>query len=77
MGQRKGLGLSLGRPAYVKRIDPETNEIIIGDERSLYAEAILCGDWHFTGIAGIADGEALRANVKVRYRHARTVGGVL
>ena len=64
VGQRKGLGLSLGRPAYVKRIEPETNESIIG------AEAILFGDLHFMSVAGIADGEALRANVKVRYRHA-------
>lgn len=70
VGQRKGLGLSLGRPAYVKRIDPERNEIVIGDERSLYAEAILCGDLYFMGVAGIADGETIRANVKVRYRHA-------
>ena len=70
VGQRKGLGLSLGRPGYVKRIDAERNEIVIGNEKSLYAQAILCGDLHFMGVDGIAAGAVIRATVKVRYRHA-------
>ena len=31
VGQRKGLGLSLGKPAFVTEIRPETNEVVIGD----------------------------------------------
>ena len=30
VGQRKGLGLSLGHPAFVLEIRPETNEVVIG-----------------------------------------------
>lgn len=30
VGQRKGLGLALGYPAFVVRIKPETNEVVIG-----------------------------------------------
>ena len=30
VGQRKGLGLSLGHPAFVLEIRPDTNEIVIG-----------------------------------------------
>ena len=30
VGQRKGLGLSLGYPAFVLEIRPETNEVVIG-----------------------------------------------
>lgn len=30
VGQRKGLGLALGYPAFVVRIQPETNEVVIG-----------------------------------------------
>lgn len=30
VGQRKGLNLALGYPAFVVRIKPETNEIVIG-----------------------------------------------
>ena len=69
VGQRKGLGLALGRPAYVVRVDAARNEIVIGDERALYRREILCGDLNFMGAAGIAPGETVRADVKVRYRH--------
>ena len=31
VGQRKGLGLSLGHPVFVLEIRPETNEVVIGD----------------------------------------------
>ena len=30
VGQRKGLGLSLGHPAFVLEIRPETNEVVVG-----------------------------------------------
>ena len=70
VGQRKGLGLALGRPAYVKSIRAETNEIVIGDEQSLYSQSLLCGDLHFMSIPGMAEEERIRASVKVRYRHA-------
>ena len=69
IGQRKGLGLSLGRPAYVKEIRAETNEIVIGDERSLYCREILCGRLNFMSLPGIAESESVPATVKVRYRH--------
>ena len=36
VGQRKGLGLSLGHPVFVLEIRPETNEVVIGsNEESL------------------------------------------
>ena len=69
VGQRKGLGLALGYPAYVKRIRPDTNEIVIGDERSLYGRHVLCGDVCFMSIPGLEEGETLSCTVKVRYHH--------
>ena len=30
VGQRKGLGLSLGHPVFVLEIRPETNEVVVG-----------------------------------------------
>ena len=36
VGQRKGLGIALGYPAFVLEIRPKTNEIVLGnDEESL------------------------------------------
>ena len=69
VGQRKGLGIALGYPAYVTAIDPEKNEVVIGGEESLYQSAILCGDLNFMSVEDIAPDETLRAFVKIRYNH--------
>lgn len=70
VGQRKGLGLALGYPAYVKAIDVDRNEVVVGDETSLYSRAIICEDLNFLSIPELPDGEPLRARVKIRYHHA-------
>ncbi len=69
VGQRKGLGLALGYPAYVKEIDARENRVVIGGEASLYRRRILCDDLHFMSVADIAPGETVRAFVKIRYNH--------
>lgn len=67
VGQRKGLKLALGFPAYVKAILPKTNEIVIGEESSLYSKKVLCDRLAFMGIPKID--EPIRALVKTRYHH--------
>lgn len=37
IGQRKGLGIALGQPAYVTHIDAERNEVTLGTNDDLYA----------------------------------------
>ena len=70
VGQRKGLGLSLGYPAYVKRICAETNEIVVAKKEDLLCRAILCRDVNYMSIPPLEPGEKLRCSVKPRYRHA-------
>ncbi len=67
VGQRKGLGIALGYPAYVKEIRADKNEVVVGDEKSLYSSAVLCRDMSFMSVDGIGDG--IKCTVKVRYRH--------
>ena len=69
VGQRRGLGLALGYPAYVKQIRAERNEIVIGPEQSLYSSRVLCRDVRFMSIPGLSAGEELPCSVKIRYRH--------
>ena len=69
VGQRKGLGLALGYPAYVKRISAAANEIVVGDETSLYHREIICSELNYMSVPGIEEGETLRAHVKIRYHH--------
>ena len=40
VGQRKGLGIALGEPRYVTRINPIRNEVTLGDYDDLYATTL-------------------------------------
>lgn len=69
VGQRRGLGIALGVPMYVKRINTETNEVVLCEEASLYSSLIRCRELNFLSIPDIADGKTVRARVKIRYHH--------
>ena len=69
VGQRRGLGIAFGVPMYVKRINAETNEVVLCEEKSLYSSMIRCKDLNFLSIPDIAEGETVRARVKIRYHH--------
>lgn len=65
IGQRKGLGVALGKPAFVTRIDAARGEVHLGEATGLEARGCTLVDTHFAG--GVA--LPLRARVRVRYRH--------
>ena len=69
VGKRKGLGLALGYPAYVNEIRPDSNEVVVGDERFLFRSELLCADTNFMSIPGLNAGEEISCTVKIRYRH--------
>lgn len=49
IGQRKGLGIALGEPAYVTEINPAANTVTLGKNRDTYASAVACTDYNFIG----------------------------
>ena len=65
IGQRRGLGVALGRPAFVTSIDAESATVHLGGEDRLLAGAADLED------VSLAEGVALplRARVRIRYRH--------
>ena len=40
VGQRKGLGLALGQPMYVKSTDAETNTLVLGRNEELFSHTV-------------------------------------
>ena len=48
IGQRKGLEIALGRPAYVLRINAEKNTVMLGDAEELKTEYMLVEDYQIT-----------------------------
>ena len=79
VGQRRGLGISLGYRAFVKRIDAENDRVILGDEASLYSREIVCRDTVFMGLPEPGAGEHFSAFCKVRYhsKAQKSVAGML
>ncbi len=69
VGQRRGLGLATGHHVYVKETRPETNEVVVGDEQSLYAGSVVCEDVCWMSVPGLEDGDRLPCAARIRYRH--------
>jgi tRNA-uridine 2-sulfurtransferase len=66
IGQRKGLEIALGKPAYVTSIDPDTNTVVLGDEEDLSRQEMQVGKINWIKYEGITDG--MEAITKIRYK---------
>ncbi len=67
IGQRRGLGIAHEKPLYVTQIERLKNQIIVGDETDLDANAMIAKGVNW--IAFDEPSEPVRARVKIRYRH--------
>jgi tRNA-uridine 2-sulfurtransferase len=72
IGQRKGLGVSLGEAAFVTRIDADSADIVLGPAENLLASKAVLRD------VFLAPGVTLplKARVRVRYRHGGALGTI-
>jgi tRNA-uridine 2-sulfurtransferase len=75
IGQRRGLGLATGKPLYVTGIDREKNQIVVGAEADVYAEAFLVDS--VTWIKDPPSGPFILAQVKIRYNHPGAVASLV
>jgi tRNA-specific 2-thiouridylase len=66
IGQRQGLGVALGEPRYVSRIDPVTNTITLGRREDVETRTFAIERASF--IAPDVPGTAFRAEVRIRHR---------
>ena len=65
IGQRKGLGLSLGRPVFVSGIDKDKNQVILGNEDDLFKDTLIASDLNFISIDRLIEPRDVKA--KIRY----------
>lgn len=66
-GQRKGLGIALGRPMYVKCKNTETNEVVLCDDGELYGTTVTAEKLNW--IAFEKPPESFGCYARIRYRH--------
>jgi len=65
VGQRRGLGISYGRPLYVIELDPVRNRVIVGEEEYLYNDTLIVKNLN----PHIPLEEWRDVSAQIRYRH--------
>lgn len=68
IGQRRGLGLSMGRRVFVKEIRRETNEVVIGEGEQVFSDSLRCGQVNWMAEEGLK-GQERTVTAKIRYSH--------
>jgi len=74
IGQREGLGIALGHPVYVTKIDPKNNELTLGPKKDVLKKQLLVKDAHFI-VKPIKKRVVLR--VRIRYNHREAAAEVI
>ncbi|PZP46086.1 MAG: tRNA 2-thiouridine(34) synthase MnmA [Pseudopedobacter saltans] len=67
IGQRKGLEIALGKPAYVTAIDPNTNTVVLGEEQDLAANYMSVTKMNWLKYDGIPT-DGMDLITKIRYK---------
>ncbi len=70
VGQRKGLGVALGKPAYVVSKDIALNTVTLGGNEDLYKDRLTAGDLNMIAVEKIT--APMNAMVKTRYSQKET-----
>ena len=75
LGQRKGVGVAVGRPVFVVRVDASSGDVVVGDESAVMVRRVVVAE----PTLGAGVQLPCEALVQVRYRHegvpARLVPG--
>lgn len=66
VGQRKGLGISLGEPVFVASLNPDENTVTLVRAGEEYFSSMTVNELNFSKLAPQTDG-IISADVKVRY----------
>ena len=66
-GQRKGLGIALGKPQFVIDKNVSDNTVVLGDEEHLFKKTVWVNAVNLIAFDELS--EPVKAEVKLRYRH--------
>ncbi len=74
VGQRKKLGLSLGRPCFVLAVDPGRHEVVIGFDDEARQDEFYVSDLNFMAAEDLD--APVECTVKIRYNHKGTAARI-
>ncbi len=66
IGQRKKLGIAVGKPIYVYDIEPKANRIFVGDEEDLFSRGLIADNINLIALEKIE--KSINVVVKIRYK---------
>ncbi len=69
VGQRRGLGLPMGRRVFVKELRMESNEVVIGEGDQVFSRELTANKISFMGVPPLEIGESAEFTGKIRYGH--------
>ena len=65
VGQRKGLGVTFGKPMFVLRIDAEKNQVVLGEKGTEFSDTLIADKLNFITFEKLT--QPIRVAAKVRY----------
>ena len=74
VGQRKGLGITMGEPRFVTKIIPETNTVVLGTKEELEQQEMWVRNYNLIKYASFPTDKELLT--KIRYKDAGTMSSV-
>ncbi len=66
IGQRKGLGIAMGKPVYVVGINPEDNTVVLGDDNELMSTTLIATNINLISIEKLDS--PLKCKARTRYK---------
>ena len=66
IGQRKGLGIALGKPMFVGKKDAAANTVTLCDDNELYSDSLVAKEFNWLKKP---DGAEFTCKARIRYRH--------
>ncbi len=66
IGQRKGLGIAMGRPVFVTDIDAKNNRVVLSDSEDLMSDELCADEINYMGTDRL---DELSCIAKIRYAH--------
>jgi len=68
IGQREGLGLSVGHPLYVTSLDMSSNTLVVGEKQDVLEQSMVVRE--LSWVSGTAPDLPCEVSVKIRSKHA-------
>jgi tRNA-uridine 2-sulfurtransferase len=72
IGQREGLGISVGRPLYVTGIETQSNTLVVGEKTEVYSKEMVVRD--LSWVSGAAPSFPADVSIKIRSKHPEARG---